>query len=340
MAPESRQRAVAIAAGKTDWDWFFSRAESWQIEPTVLMNLISAASEMLPLEVAVEAGARRLSSRATVVSKIRRANFIVEKLEDLGIPTIVLKGPATGVSAYDDPSLRYFADIDLMVRGVDVSTARDLVIELGFEPRYERSSERGLVNAGHALEFKSHALKVELHTELLSRYLRVPFATSEVWETSRLVRCADREIRVLAPYVELVFLAAHGAKHEWTSFRWICDVAQLVSRLSADDITRVLELSGRLHCRKVLGLSLQLVRDTFDLDLPVELENARRAYDTKAMSNKVLAYVRVIDPLVTSRKHLLRRVNPAIPALVFWCSTRERWRDRLLSASDLILTGG
>lgn len=98
-----------------------------------------------------------------------------------GIPVIVLKGPATGLTAYGDPSLRAFGDIDLLVSKPDLIRARDFLFATGYERDYESGSEANMIRAEHALEFSGPNAKVELHSTLLSRYLRVPFDRDMIW---------------------------------------------------------------------------------------------------------------------------------------------------------------
>jgi hypothetical protein len=337
MRPEAIEATRSLIVDNFDWLWVLDRARRWDVATVVMTNLANVPGEKIPASILETVSEERVASRAEIVGKILRVSNVVGKFSDAAIDAIVLKGPATGVSAYGDASLRNFADLDLFIRRNDVAKARDLVVSLGFKPRYKPASESDLISGGHALEFKRSTLKVELHTQLLSRYLRVPFDEAEIWETSRIVSCANRDIRVLAPYVEFVFLAAHGAKHEWTVFRWVCDLANLTARLTADDTTQVIELSARLHCRKLVSLALRLVRETFTARIPADLENLMRAYKTRSMADKVLATVGAGGEVVLPRQSLPGRIHPAIPALLFWCGSRERWRDSLLSASDLIL---
>jgi hypothetical protein len=157
----------------------------------------------------------------------------------------------------------------------------------------------------------SETFKVELHTELLSKYLRVPFDNERIWATSRRVVCGDEEMSVLAPEIEFLFLSAHGAKHGWFKFRWLCDIAQLIPRLDDSDIERVVALANELNARKLLSLALQLAKDTFDIALPPGLERARTAYDTVKMSGTVLESIGVNEASRADRHGWMSRISPA-----------------------------
>ncbi len=183
---------------------------------------------------------------------------LIRNFARIGIPVIALKGPAVGVTAYGDPSLRTFGDMDLLVSSQNLIPARKLLASLGFRPDYEGARENSLARHQHALEFSSGRAKVELHASLLSRHLRLDFDTDEIWRTARKIDCAGAEVLVLSPEMQFLFHCAHGAKHEWISVRWICGIAQLSLRLEPVDITNILSLASRTRCRRILGLGLHV----------------------------------------------------------------------------------
>lgn len=336
MPPPAVERVARAISDKPDWDSLLQRAVAMQVGPAVFTNLTGLPEGDLPAYVRERAAAELLTARAAIMGKVLAATHLLQIFGDAGITTIVLKGLATGTTAYGDPSLRDFADLDILLRPEEIPAARDLLAGQGFAPHFEEGAERRLLRAGHALEFMRPALKVELHTELVSRYLRVAFDLSEVWKTSRVVRCAGHDTRVLAAPVEFVFLAAHGAKHEWNNFRWICDIAQLVTRLSGQDRAAIVDLASRLHCSRLVALAAQLVHDAFGVDCGPELEKLRASLDTADLSMRVLGRIGIAERHAGDRISLLAGLHPAMPALLFWCSTRERWRDRVLSTADLI----
>ena len=335
MPGSAETRAKQLISRDPDWDLMFQRAHSLEILPVVYANLAEPGLLDIPVGIRNRAARQLQTARARIMARVLTANHVLERFASEGISTLVLKGPATGVSAYGDPSLRNFADLDVLVRREAVGASRDLLLSLGFKPHYEPEAEDRLLLAGHALEFMRPTLKVELHTELMSRYLRVPFVNEEVWGTSRFVRCADASIRVLSPDIEFIFLAAHGAKHEWLGFRWICDVGHLARRLSREERLAVAARSRRLNSLKLVALAVQLVRDAFALECGEELETVRRQFDSIALSRHVLSRF-CVDAIGSSAvTRVLGRVHPVIPSLIFWSRTRERWRDRLLPVVSL-----
>lgn len=319
-----------------DWDGFFATIAAWQIEAVALENLLSLASNSVPESVTEKAALLAREVRATTMSRALVINDLLSLMERAGLRTILLKGPATGVTAYGDASLRSFSDIDLLIRRDDLATARTLLLDHGYSATYELRDETRLVDAGHALELSGRLMKAELHHSLMSHYLRVPFDADETWNRSRPIACAGREVRALDIQTEFVFLCAHGAKHSWASFRWICDVAQLLVMLSSSDAAGIAELASRLHAMKILALGLELTRSTFDVELPIELDTIRRKYSVGPIASAVLERMGVHgDPRPSAR--WTARLHPAMPQLLFWARSRERLRDRIGSFASLAL---
>jgi hypothetical protein len=335
MSEQSADRAQSLVSRNPDWDDVMQLARARNVAPAVLKSLTDSSLNGVPEAVRERASAELLAARAAIMGRVLAGNHVIEQLEKAGIATITLKGAATGITAYGDPSLRNFADLDLLVAPGGIPAARDLLVKFGLEPQYHENDEQQLLRQGHALEFMRTTLKVELHTELISKYLRVPFDLSDIWQSSRVVRCADLEMRVLSPSIEFLFLSVHGAKHEWNSFRWIADIANLSRRLTPRDSSLIAERANEMHCLRLVSLSCQLIRDACNVESGPELETIRRSFDTSEMSGQVLSRFG-LGPSKQVKPSLIARTHPALAPQVFWCTARERWRDRIFSTLDLV----
>src|SRR6266508_3949777 len=188
---------------------------------------------------------------------------LVNALAAAGIPAIVLKGPAIAIAAYGDCSRRTFADVDLLLHRSDLMAARDLLVTRGFAPDFSSEMVGALVNGQHALEFSDSRSRVELHWSLLSRHLSFDLDPEELWDRAVEIECAGTRLMALAPHHLFLYLCAHGAKHEWMLFRWICDVAQLARGLTPSEAQQVVRLAERTHSKRLLALGLRLARETF-----------------------------------------------------------------------------
>lgn len=342
VVDEARQRVRRLLDANIDWSAVLALASAWQVEATVFANLESDPSA--PIGEAMHSDMARLAKRARAFSLSRTLMLmdLVDSLARAGIPTIVLKGPAVAMAAYGDYSLRAFGDIDLLVRRNDLSAARDHLIARGYAPRYQPEMENTLIVGGHALEFFDGRTPVELHVSLLSRHLNLDLGGEELWEGATKLRCGESHMMVLSPEHLFVYLCAHAAKHEWASFRWICDIAQLTQRLSTAEAAKVIDLAERIHAKRIVALALRLVRETFGEEIsPFSREALVSDRDTARLTTLVMSELDpdrpIAGPLLPAR---LAAVHPYVVPLAFWIRSRERTRDQLACAARFLFIPG
>lgn len=308
----------------------------WQVEATVFGNLGSEFSSAMPPAVRVEAAALEKASRAHAVSRTLVLMNLVDDLVRSDIPVIVLKGPAIAIAAYDDCSRRIFADADLLLHRSDLGRARDLVLARGYAPSFDPARESGLIAGQNALEFSNSRAMVELHWTLLSRHLRFNLNVDDLWSQSQSRRCVNSEMKTLAPEHLFLYLCAHGAKHEWGLFRWICDIAQLAERLTSRQAERVLELASQAHAKRLLALGLRLVGEMFGEEpspFPPEAFGAERE------TARLVAIVRArLTSSGNGSSGLLPKriadIHRYMEPLAFWIASRERIVDRMACAAQ------
>jgi hypothetical protein len=336
LADAARNLAQAIIAGPVNWDRVLSVARAFEVEPVFCSNLIALSGATIPDDVLDMAAIRERESRAFALAGTLVLVDLVARLENAGIPVIVLKGPALGVTAYGDASMRTFRDIDLLVRREDVLRARDLLLELGYERDYEPDSEIDLLSGDHALEFSRSGIKVELHGALLERYLRFDLGNDAIWDNAAAMDLAGHRVKVLDSPRLLVFICAHGAKHEWTRTRWICDVAQLAARASPGEVSEAVRIASAARARGILALGLRLASEVFGQDIPAfGVQTATPGIRTEALADRVQRRLGLREDAAAG-EGWLDRIEPGASALFFWSRTRESWIDRLVSVMRVV----
>lgn len=332
---EARIRLRQLLEEQIDWGLVMALAVQWRVEPTVFGNLGSEFSGAMPSAVLTEVSTLEKQSRAYAVSRTLIQLDLVQSLSRVGIPVIVLKGPAIAIAAYGDYSRRTFGDADLLVRRRDLGPARDLVLRRGYSARFSPQLENALIAGQHALEFSDSRTSVELHWTLLSRHLRFNLDVDDLWNQSVLTPCIDSEIRTLAPEHLFLYLCAHGAKHEWALFRWICDIAQLAERLTPSQAETVMALAAEANAKRLLALGLRVAREMFGEEVS---PFPRKAFGHGRETARLVAFVRarLTRDSVASRALLPRRIaqiHEYMEPLAFWLWSRERVIDRLTCAA-------
>jgi hypothetical protein len=337
LGDSARQRIAKLIAASINWPLFFAKVAAWGVEPLVLFNLNNNFAAELSADVRRRSARIEKNARGAALANTLVLVEVVERFRSRRIEALVLKGPAVGVGAYGDPSLRAFSDMDLLVKPQDISAARDLVRSLGYRPDFESRSEAALLRAGHALEFSGQRMKVELHTVLVSRHLRFRIDDEPLWASAREIDCAGRQLRTLGAAEHFLFLCAHGAKHEWERLSWVSDIAHLGRRLSAHERRQSAALARAAHGKRILALAVRLARDIYgEADTPFD--------------DVITEPESVIAPLVSAAKRRigleapsaragdwLERVHPNLRPLLYWSRARERRVDQVGSLAHLLL---
>jgi hypothetical protein len=160
-----------------------------------------------------------------------------DRLAAAGIRSLLLKGPACAHRFYDDPSLRSFADGDLLVRSTDFDTALAIVEADGFRRR--QAAPRSDFDRRFVKAVTLHDLagfQLDLHRALTPGPYGVLYDVDAVFGApSDVLRLGDHEVRCLSPALALAHACAHAAlgdaEPKLVSLR---DVAQLIDRGAGD----------------------------------------------------------------------------------------------------------
>lgn len=183
---------------------------------------------------------------------------VLQQLDCAGVDVMLVKGPAHAALLYQDPSLRPYSDVDLLVRGpqfaaaVDALAAVDITrpaLELaeGFDERFGK---------GATLHAPS-GFCVDLHRTFLSG----PFAFTVDAEalfaaTTATLELVGRTVRTLAPEERLLHCAFHAALSDFEPR--LITVRDVVQAALADDldIERLQVVAGSWQARGALALAL------------------------------------------------------------------------------------
>ncbi|HUO51400.1 MAG TPA: nucleotidyltransferase family protein, partial [Gemmatimonadaceae bacterium] len=312
-----------LAAGIADWEEVVAGAEAQGVLPLVQRWAAASAPAFVPAP--VQAELRRRAQVQVMQSLLLAGEMLalVRRLEGAGIPALALKGPALAVRAYGALGLRPQMDVDLLVRSRDVDRALALLAAEGYRRAYPLSA--GQDAAFRAVEYH-HSLvgesgtSVELHWGIIKRQFGLRAREELWWAGAQSVPLGGGEVRTLANEVLLVYLAIHGAKHEWPHLRWIGDIAA-VSRLQPLDWGLVRRVSAELGALRMTRLALALAMEVAGASMPAE---------AAAMAREDAA----VPALVAAVRPRLGSGEPAgfVASTRFQLAVRERWRDRVAFA--------
>lgn len=319
-------------ASDIDWTWLVEHALSHGLGALLCRHLTEVAGDLVPDDIAIAAttyARDRASYTETAVAELAE---LVSVLAASGVCVLPFKGPVFGAQAYCDPSLRVFADLDLLIAAEDITAALAVLDRLGYRsdvadlsPRRMRDYHR--YNGQDAL-FAAGRMAVEPHWAFAPRTLSMAFDPMTLWARAGSIEVSGRPLPCVAPEDAMLIACLHGGKEQWSRLSWIADVAALM-QAHVLDWTAILERAGASGLRRMVLLGARLAERLLDAALPEPLPAA-------------IIADRAVDRLVDRVQGGLFAGAAAAPSVFqftgFRWSMRERWSDRLRYLSRTLLT--
>jgi hypothetical protein len=219
----------------TDWDELFSAICANGLLG-VAQRYASAGRDAASIPAAVTQRINQAQAVSSVQSHamLLSAGTVLRAIQDSGIATILLKGPALARLAYPHPSMRTFGDLDLMVRERDMQRMHALLVEHGFVPDIDLNElQIKLIPQCTTYEIAyvhpQTFLKIEIHFDDL---LNAGLASRDLdgyWQRAVPFDINGVELKTLAPQDHLIHLCAHMHYHGYVRLNWFTDVALILA---------------------------------------------------------------------------------------------------------------
>jgi hypothetical protein len=331
-----------------DWSLLTGLLQNQRLLPTLGPRILELAGGAAPeeLEVAV-AGAIEAVRRQDALLQLISARTM-EALEEAGIPSAGLKGPALGEALYGEAGRRPSSDIDLLVAPEHLGRAVEVVRGLGYARPLDHVDARGLPLLHFALVHEREELPpIELHWRV--HWYETRFARE------RLLAPEGEGARGWrpAPADELTALLLFYARDGFTGLRQATDLSAWWDAFGAELRPAALAESARAYpaLAPALTAALQVAERTvrfpaqraigedFTLGargrIATRLANAH-PYDSEA---QLFAEIGLIDGLLTPRQGLpaffRRQVAP--PGEVIREHAEKAHRGRVTSTAGYSL---
>lgn len=196
---------------------------------------------------------------------------IDEAFGDAGIEYLVLKGASLAHALYPDPSLRPFADLDVLIRGSHWDQACALLPSLGF-PRRHPESRPGFVDAfgKAAVHVDGDGPELDVHRRLVVGPHGLSVDPEELFESPAWFRVGGRWVRRLDDGLLFVHACMHAALgHKTPRLLPLRDVLQ-VAEMGEIDWDLVAERAHRWKLRAVIGHAVRTAADVLEVRPPEE----------------------------------------------------------------------
>lgn len=280
MQPANAEKIREIAKRSLDWDFLLNAAAENSVMPLLGMHLAQTAGEFVPPEwIERVRGACRASTLRSLLLTGELIK-IVNHLDASQIAAIPYKGPVLAVQAYGDMALREYEDIDLIICQRDLVKAHEVMLGLGFRPRFPWIHSSGysggtasVIPGEYNYVDDARRIIVEFHTELTLRHFPNTPDLDELSKRLVPASLSGHTVKTFSPEDNLSALCIHGAKDIWERISWVADISELIQVGSGFDWDAVWKRAEQSRAERMVSLGLALAADLLDAPLPVEVRS-------------------------------------------------------------------
>lgn len=188
-----------------------------------------------------------------------------------GVRLLTFKGPALAMEAYKSLALRTFNDIDLLIHRDEYALTRRCLFDIGYflSPQLNEPQQQFKLTQKGTMTFRNAAGGfIDLHTHLRDVAFPFPGEFNELWLRRRTIDVAGISVETMAVDDLCVYLAVHGAKHQWGLIGWILDLALFMESPTVNWIS-VEERAQTLGQSRLLELGVNVAHEVLGTSIPV-----------------------------------------------------------------------
>ena len=295
VEPNIAERIRILAQERIDWTCLAQLSTYHGLTSLVYDNLYNTLPKDYPQAVLAEL-------QIPALSYVKRSAFLTQQLIHLlnffaayDLPVIPYKGPALAISCYQNPMLRVFHDLDILVHKWDYHFTIDhLLTSHNWRLCSDYGWEKGFVDI-------NEQVVLDVHASITHRNLPFRLNFNRVWKRCVTVSVAGHQVKTFAPDDLLIVLCVQIAKDvagNKIQLSKICDLAELIRSHQDIDWEEVLRESRRLGVQTILYLSLHTA--TSLLGAPVPKEILKKGHSIKNLE-ALLIHIR--ECIIGAPKH-------------------------------------
>lgn len=287
---------------------------------------------MVPWEVSAELAAAYAASAGAASALYDQLAAVIDGLRAAGISALVLKGAALARGVYQDPALRPFSDLDLLVHPGDIDRVHLMLTGLGYDIRQGAPSDadRTWRHGRGYFDPARRRVPVDVHWRYAGYPLMIPIDYEEVFTRALPFAVDGRAAAMPAGADMVVALSVHFLRDLWygkTRVRYLRDIAEVSGREEVDweRLPRLVEASPLL--RSPLFLALGAAAALLGAPVPVETLAVLRPGRWGVISRMLLArmsrrIMRADRPLAAvGQVAVMRGLDAGIVNLARWLWT-------------------
>jgi hypothetical protein len=259
--PEAVSEVRALLAFRMDWEAFLTLAQRHGVVPLLFRWLREHASDLVPPEWFARLRDWYHANAAKSIQLTHELTQIMGALAAAEIAAMPLRGPALAVQIYDDPTLRQFSDLDLLVHPADLPRAYLALTEIGYRSILGLPGGR-LPGFRTALQPTVELLRgsciVELHSAAMEKRLVDTVPSSHWWQETGTVELHGKQYRCLSRVNNLLLAAIHGSKHRWRTLKWIVDLSALLQAATDAEREQLLSHAEKFGLSRLVSSAMEL----------------------------------------------------------------------------------
>lgn len=267
VAVAVRQFGSPDSAGR----WHYSTSDVLSCDDHGLLGAVAHVLDAGRLEMSDDARAvtatlcERATSEAVLLES--RAAAAIDTLHQRGMRTRVLKGVAAAHVDYEDPTIRQFGDIDLLVRGDEMADAVATFVGLGYT-RHFAEPFAGFdehIGKGVAVEDRSRTV-IDLHRTLALGYYGTRLPVTDLWDDPTPFELAGASMYALSPLHRFVHAALHLALSPMRKISNGLDLCTIVRRTPELSASAIIDVAERWGCARPIALAIGATTEWFGDD--------------------------------------------------------------------------
>jgi len=329
VVTEDRRVTLRHLAGECrDWAYVVEACHAHGVSSLVCFTLEANAPDLVPKKIREILQARFKANACRNLFLTQELGSLVRIFRENGIAVIPFKGPLLAITAYDNVALREFLDLDILVQKKDFHRARELLATRGYRPLIAHdgplteSDLKSQLGCNHIRQ--DGRVLLEMHWSFIQKWLGFHMDLDAIWATTQTVKVGQERVLVLPWDITLLYLCAHGAKHQWSRLCWSVDVAEALRTRSEWDWEALLAQAERSGCQRTLFIGLHLAKTLLKASVPDSVWAA-------IQRDKV-----AVSMAVTLEKQMFAARSDSHHAPVGWSKdwfhirTKERWHEKLV----------
>lgn len=257
-----------------DWNLFLSLLHRHRVLPMVCHNLHRWNVE-LPIKnelktASLEHAKKALQQTATLLE-------INKLFTDNGIECVHFKGASLSHYLYQDPTLRQYKDIDILIERKNIDSAFSLLINHGFHIKTPIFKKEYLNHRYRQWQkdyiFEKNNCEIELHWVL--SYLLDTNTHKKIFSTNKSILINEKPIKIFDDHYYLSYLILHGYYSGWSRLHWLIDIVDFF-KINSIDWQKIKFIFSSCGHEKAINEVIELLSLLFSIEKPLINKDYKR----------------------------------------------------------------